>query len=219
MLMVLLLLEVRRSSRADPADPVDSERLLPSAPHRLSGRCAIPERRFCFSSSSSRSLEGLLYWLAKNGFLSFRETARALDHPFYLALGFVLNAVTVLIVGYRWYGLLHAQEILVPFRRVISLGFVGLFFNIALPGAVTGDLVKGYYLAKDASGREARAAGTILLDRMLGVGALYWCACAGAMAFANFRCRTARRAAHLRFPVGGVRPAGSGLSAGSAANV
>lgn len=121
----------------------------------------------------------LLYALARNGLLSFEQTARALNHPLELGVGLALILVTALLAAYRWHGLLRAQDIVLPLWRTVELAMVGIFFNIALPGAVTGDLVKGYYLTREAPGREARAAGTILLDRILGVGALAL-VCAGA---------------------------------------
>lgn len=115
---------------------------------------------------------GLLWLLARNGLLSAEQTARALAAWQWTGTGMALVFATALIAAWRWHGLLVAQDIRVGLGRVVQMVLVGVFFNIALPGSVTGDLVKGYYLTREAPGREARAAGTILLDRILGVAAL-----------------------------------------------
>jgi uncharacterized protein (TIRG00374 family) len=52
------------------------------------------------------------------------------------------------------------------------LSFVGNFFNIALPGAVSGDFMKAFYLGKEVSGHRGSAFGAILFDRVAGLSAL-----------------------------------------------
>lgn len=46
---------------------------------------------------------------------------------------------------------------------------IGLFFNVVIPGAVGGDLVKGYYITRAMVGRRSSAATSILMDRVLGM--------------------------------------------------
>lgn len=114
----------------------------------------------------------LLYYLTKRGFLSIEETKKALFRfhfiiPAYLAL---LTAAILAVI--RWNVLLSAQKIILPLGRVFQLGFIGNFFNIALPGAVSGDVVKAIYVAKEIHGNRAKAFGSILFDRVAGVSAL-----------------------------------------------
>jgi uncharacterized protein (TIRG00374 family) len=50
--------------------------------------------------------------------------------------------------GLKWYILLQAQGIQVPFRAVLGYTYVGFFFNNFLPANVGGDVVRGYGLAR-----------------------------------------------------------------------
>src|SRR3989338_7393778 len=54
------------------------------------------------------------------------------------------------IVSFRLKLVLRIQEIKVPLARVIYFNFVGLFFNLFLPSALGGDIVKAYYISKDS---------------------------------------------------------------------
>lgn len=115
---------------------------------------------------------GLLYFLAKKGFLSVEATGAALTQWQYtMPAAFALFCGTLTAIT-RWYWLLRAQGIVIPFRRGFSLSLVGMFFNMALPGAVSGDVVKALYVGREVPGKEARALGSILFDRVVGVSAL-----------------------------------------------
>lgn len=115
---------------------------------------------------------GLLYFLAQKGFISLKETQRAFDHWPNVLAGFLILAGTNLLGAVRWQWLLQAQGIVLPGLRTLELTLVGNFFNIALPGAVSGDFVKAFYIGKEMPGKRARAFGSILFDRVAGLGAL-----------------------------------------------
>ena len=55
-------------------------------------------------------------------------------------------------------------------KQTFLLTWIGNFFNTTLPGAVTGDVVKGYYVIKTQKeeGR-TRAVMTLLIDRFIGL--------------------------------------------------
>ena len=72
----------------------------------------------------------------------------------------------------RWKALLDAQGMMLPFWRVFVLYFIGHFFNVLMPGAVGGDLVKAYYVAKEAHHKRTEAVSTVLIDRVIGLLAL-----------------------------------------------
>lgn len=115
---------------------------------------------------------GLFYLLAERGFLSLDATKRALMQYQYIIPSFFLMLTCTILSIYRWHILLQAQGIGMPFSRVFSLGFIGNFFNIALPGAVSGDVVKAFYASKEKKGNGAKTLGSILFDRVVGVSAL-----------------------------------------------
>jgi len=115
---------------------------------------------------------GLLYLLARKGFISVEATARALGHLDRIIPAVALLMITTLLGMIRWQLLLRAHSIRLPFLRTTELGLVGNFFNIALPGAVSGDFVKAFYIAREVQGQRARAFGSILFDRVAGLSAL-----------------------------------------------
>lgn len=76
-------------------------------------------------------------------------------------LGFILSA-------YRWRYLLDIQNIFIGKWMSVKLTLVGFFFSIALPGAVSGDFVKAYYIAKGSRQKEVLVT-SIFFDRLLGL--------------------------------------------------
>jgi uncharacterized protein (TIRG00374 family) len=91
----------------------------------------------------------------------------------------------------RWKWLLDAQGIQLRWLQVAQLTFIGSFFNIALPGAVSGDFVKAFYVGQLSKGQKSRAFGSILFDRVAGLSALILVSAGavliGFMSFANTR--------------------------------
>lgn len=79
-----------------------------------------------------------------------------------LYLGAMSNA------GLKWYILLRAQGIQIPFRAVLSYTYVGFFFNNFLPANVGGDLMRGYGLARYTE-QAAEAAVSVVVDRIVGL--------------------------------------------------
>lgn len=125
------------------------------------------------SYSIKVSLVGiLLYFLVKKGFLSLTNTQNAFAHWDKLSIVFIIMMINTCLGFIRWQWLLRAQNIVIPWKRVIQLAFIGHFFNVALPGAVSGDLIKAFYIGKEIDGQRGRAFGAILFDRILGVSAL-----------------------------------------------
>lgn len=94
---------------------------------------------------------------------------------------FVFMAAAALITYFRWYALVRMLG--VPFRLIDSLrlSFVGAFFNLVIPGAVGGDLVKAAYLARMDLPR-TQAITTLLIDRAVGLVGLFYLASIAALA-------------------------------------
>lgn len=114
----------------------------------------------------------LLYFLTAKGFLSVSATQRALGQWEKMSFVFFATLITVLLGVIRWQWLLQAQNIDLPWSRTFQLSLIGNFFNIALPGAVSGDFVKAFYIGKEIQGQRSRAFGSILFDRVAGLSAL-----------------------------------------------
>ena len=58
-----------------------------------------------------------------------------------------------------------------PYRRIVSFYFIGMFFNLFLPTIIGGDAVKALLLARE-TGQPARATISVFMERNLGLLAL-----------------------------------------------
>jgi uncharacterized protein (TIRG00374 family) len=114
----------------------------------------------------------LFWWLAKKNLISLERTAEGLKNWPSLLAGFTAIWISAFISAFRWGMLLQAQNIQLATSRLLQLQFVGNFFNIALPGAVSGDFVKAFYIAHEYPGARSKAFGSILFDRIIGLSAL-----------------------------------------------
>jgi hypothetical protein len=125
----------------------------------------------------------ILTWLYRKNRDSFLEIDWA-----GLDLKLILFAAILCLAGFlitftRWYYLLRAQDLPVRYRDAVRLGFLGLLFNYVAPGGAGGDIVKALLIAREHPERKTIAAATVLLDRILGMIALF---CVGAFASIPF---------------------------------
>ncbi|MBS1963601.1 MAG: flippase-like domain-containing protein [Bdellovibrionales bacterium] len=114
----------------------------------------------------------VFWWLAKKNLISLAACIEGLKNWPAVLGGAIAVVATAFIAAFRWNLLLGAQEIRLATPRLLQLQFVGNFFNIALPGAVSGDFVKAFYIAHEYPGARSKAFGSILFDRILGLSAL-----------------------------------------------
>ena len=91
---------------------------------------------------------GLIAYVFSTVNLNAVKTSLAAANPWLIlaALGFYLIAIT--INGMKWYVLLRALDVLIPFRAVLQFMFVGFFFNSLLPANIGGDVMRGYGVAR-----------------------------------------------------------------------
>jgi hypothetical protein len=89
-----------------------------------------------------------------------------------MALAVVLFQATQVIRAYRWRALLRAVDVDVPVWRLVYLYYVGTFFNTFLPSGFGGDAVKMYELNR-YSHKGSESVGTVLVDRLVGLVALF----------------------------------------------
>ena len=114
----------------------------------------------------------LLVFLAKKGLLSVEEMKKILTHPKALSVALGASILNTVIGISRWQLLLKAQGIHLSWIKTARLNLIGGFFNLALPGAVSGDLVKAFYIAREHAGKRGHVFGSILFDRVVGVSGL-----------------------------------------------
>lgn len=111
---------------------------------------------------------GLITYMVKSGHLDLAELWTLLT-PLNIAIGLFLAGINIGLAAWRWILLLKARGFKIPLKYGFSLYLIGIFFNHALPGAVGGDLVRGYYLMNDYPQRRVDAVLSILIDRALGL--------------------------------------------------
>ncbi len=90
-----------------------------------------------------------------------------------LFTAFALCGGATVLTFFRWYCLVKAQDFVFSVKDALRLGFIGCLFNFVAPGAVGGDFVKAALLAKEQPNRRTTAIATVLLDRILGLLALF----------------------------------------------
>lgn len=122
------------------------------------------------------SMLGALVWFNYDGLKNLGE--RKIVWSLFGAAIFVRFASLCLTFS-RWWLLVTGIGLPLRWRQAFSLGMFCEACNFVGPGAAGGDLVKAIALAKDHKERRASAAATVVLDRILGLWALFL---SGAMA-------------------------------------
>ncbi len=80
------------------------------------------------------------------------------------------------IVALRWWILMRANQIFIRLWQAVKLTFLGIFFNNFLPGAISGDFLRAWYVAKHTD-RKMLAAISVFMDRLMALFASFIMAC------------------------------------------
>lgn len=117
----------------------------------------------------------LLWFLVRqtqqnDGFVKLREQPK---HYGMLALATLACLGSVLITIYRWMLLVRALKIPFSVSDAFRLGFQGYALNFVSLGSVGGDLFKAIFIAREQPGRRAEAIATVVIDRLVGLYALF----------------------------------------------
>ncbi len=112
----------------------------------------------------------ILYFLFRNIDLNaFWKTFISVN-PLSVVFVAALFVFTQSVSTYRWSVILK-KDLDIPYRKLLSIYFIGMYFNNFLPTMVGGDLVKGYYLYKYTKKGDVSLA-SIFMDRYSGFFAL-----------------------------------------------
>ena len=117
----------------------------------------------------------LMIWMVHTGKLDFGQLKIVGQYPEILIANILLWAVGYLALGgLRWFLLLRGLGLEISYRKILNLQLIGFFFNTAIPGAVGGDIIKAFYVIREQKDdRKTPAMLTILLDRVVGLAALF----------------------------------------------
>nr|WP_303652807.1 lysylphosphatidylglycerol synthase transmembrane domain-containing protein [Paludisphaera mucosa] len=89
-----------------------------------------------------------------------------------LLVGIAIFQLSVMLTFVRWYALVRVIEPRFTLRSTFLLGFIGYVFNLVIPGAVGGDLIKAAYLVRMHI-RKTQAVASMVIDRILGLLGLF----------------------------------------------
>ena len=129
-------------------------------------------RRWMWQVLKFTIVAAIFIFLYTTGQLEPARLRQVCIRPEMFATAAVLIFLGTLISVERWRVLLRAQNVYLSFGMAVKLCFVGFYFSTAIPGAVSGDIVKAYYLAK---GKEQKAmlVMSVILDRFLGMYTIF----------------------------------------------
>jgi hypothetical protein len=88
-------------------------------------------------------------------------------------LAFAIYMTALVATFFRWYFLVRAVGL--PFRVLdaVKLGFIGNVYNLVIPGAVGGDILKAVFLVRARPQAKASAIASMVIDRILGLAGLF----------------------------------------------
>lgn len=112
---------------------------------------------------------GIIYFLIRQGKLDPAAVIRYQQSMPILYQNIFVICTIPFLSALRWQIILGALDVRIPFLEALRLTWVGLFFGTFIPGAVSGDVLKGYYLERRTERGNRRAAVVSLLaDRFSG---------------------------------------------------
>lgn len=111
----------------------------------------------------------LIVWVLRSRMVDFSSLGSTILDPLCFVPAFGFLACSMALQSCRWMWLMRGQGIHLSFRQTLELTMIGVFFNTFMPGAIGGDLIKGWYIAQREPSRKTRAVFTVLLDRALGL--------------------------------------------------
>lgn len=89
-----------------------------------------------------------------------------------LAVAQAIYLIGVISTFVRWYFLVRVIDPRFTLRAAVLLGFIGGVFNLVIPGAVGGDLIKAAYLAR-MHVKKTQAIASMVIDRIIGLLGLF----------------------------------------------
>jgi uncharacterized protein (TIRG00374 family) len=90
----------------------------------------------------------------------------------WLALAQAIYLIGIVSTFVRWYLLVRVIDPRFTLRAAVLLGFIGNVFNLVIPGAVGGDLIKAAYLTQ-MHVKKTQAIASMVIDRIIGLLGLF----------------------------------------------
>ncbi len=122
-------------------------------------------------------LLGLVIWRNRD------KLRDVFSHPLdlrLLGLAMAIYLTGLVSTFFRWFFLVRVIDSRFTLRAAILLGFIGNVFNLVIPGAVGGDLIKAAYLARMHI-KKTQAIASMVIDRIVGLLGLFILASIGGL--------------------------------------
>jgi len=108
---------------------------------------------------------GLIFYLVRQQHIDVEALWKSLTGPQIFLYGFI-GLILHAIVTYRLQLVLKLANISCDYRHLLKFNFIGVFFNYSLPGSVSGDIIKGVFMARHCEITKARALSAAFIDRL-----------------------------------------------------
>lgn len=92
-------------------------------------------------------------------------------NPAVLALALAIFLLSIIVISLRWWLLLRAQAIYIPFWAAVRLYFLGWFYNNFMPSSVGGDLIRAWYVTRHTD-KKLEAVLSVFVDRAIGLASV-----------------------------------------------
>ena len=111
--------------------------------------------------------------------INFTDVIKTLKtgNPLYLLLGTLLVLISKVIASYRLNLYFHQIGIRITQGSNLRLYFLGMFYNLFLPGGIGGDAYKGYVVQKRFKSGAKKVVSVLLLDRLSGMLLIFIYSC------------------------------------------
>ncbi|MGH9783781.1 MAG: lysylphosphatidylglycerol synthase transmembrane domain-containing protein [Terriglobia bacterium] len=94
---------------------------------------------------------GVVLYLWVRGDIAWEPLRASLGRWEYFLPAFLLLAAMPVVQFWRWQSLLRANRLHLPHREVFSFLMVSKFFNMAFPGYISGDILRGFFVSRRAA--------------------------------------------------------------------
>lgn len=119
----------------------------------------------------SVGMVALVLWSQRAHLRSSLDILRSDVNWIFFTLATVFYVVALAVISLRLMLAFRVQNIHLNFMQTFYLSWIGLFFNLFLPSAIGGDVMKAYYAYKH-SNKKMESAATVFWDRLLGFATL-----------------------------------------------
>ena len=112
----------------------------------------------------------IVYWLIQSGKLDFSLITKFADSPVRLTIAFIAEIFIFMVMTFRYLLIIRMRSDQLGYAPLFKYNWIAQFFNAVLPGSVTGDLIKVFYLNKeDPKLSKPFLFGSIVIDRFTGL--------------------------------------------------